>query len=286
MKTEVALKLAADSISQTGEDKYNSANVKLRIPKFEKENPEHKLYFETVARLTARSDVLTNNFVGNPSVYTRIFDKSGIVSYFLELTGNSKGFYDKGGEAFPATIPMLRGKLLDISKKFEQYKREKINEGKAKPTEMPTAMAEKQMVLFARLFVRTAEANELQSRMAKLARSEAKTHNENMLIRGPQGISKLNHGICSMMDGQVCRKIGDIVIITEPESPYCGMATADYLQHIFKPYRAAIMTEHLKDMAKYNAAVANGEKVSVPTPFKGGKSDLPEWPANVQKHKI
>lgn len=209
------------------------------------------------------------------------FDKNNILRLLKMKEGDERGRYTtNSGEIVQSELVALKFKIRDIDKKFKNFQQQTINEGREKPEKWPLELWEKKMKLEARYDVTLEEVQLLQNRLDEIVGQENSERARRVLRLQPRGTIQLRNGHPYQIDGQFCGIIDGVPVIDDVISPFDGYATADYLQHISKPWRLAC----LKLQDEYRKKVEAGEMRGPDVPVNI-KAPIPEMPKNVVNYK-
>jgi len=175
-------------------------------------------------------------------------------------------------------IPEAEGKIEAVEGDYQRWCRDQVNQGRAKPEGMPSGLAEEHDTLRARLDVLKEEAKAIGKVAAQKAKEQQKVDATKVLARGCRGQGKLRHGLLVALDGQSVGPGPDgLLVITDDRSPFNGMQTAHYFEHVAKPWRmqaATLVQERVDEAARRQVPIG-----TIPE----RKPPLPDWPENVPK---
>ena len=99
-----------------------------------------------------------------------------------------------------------------------------------------------------------------------------------------RGNALLRNGQLVSIDEQLTAFKDDILIISDPASPYNGMAVSDYRDHVVKPWtaeRRQMMIEKEKQRAKEILKTGKSDIEVHLSRRKIHPSTLPKWPVDV-----
>lgn len=238
---------------------------------------DQPVYAEFYAKFKNSSDILTPS--GN-------LDKRGMQHELYNLCGDDKGRIkvDQYTDGL-ALIPDVEEQIRNLHWKFEDYCKRKEREGFEVPDKMPPEMHNELMKLQARLDVYNLEKEALEQRLSEIQSVE----NPDCLKFGPVGSGQLLNGDLVAIDGQRVERLNGKLVITEPGSPYQGMAVVDYRKLVSDPW--------LKQQNdKLNALIKQRQEefklkgfsdIVIPTRRRSiSKESLPKWPEGVINYLI
>ncbi|NLT49699.1 MAG: hypothetical protein GXX85_02130 [Ignavibacteria bacterium] len=230
------------------------------------------IYAEFYAKFKNASDILTPS--GN-------LDKRGMQQELYNLLGDDKGRIkvDQYTDGL-ALIPDVEEQIRQLHWKYDEYCERRDREGYERPSEMPPEMHNELMKLQARLDIYNLEKEALEQQLSEIQSVE----NPDCLKFGPVGSGQLRNGDLIELDGQRVERINGKLVITEPGSPYLGMAVVDYRKLVSDPW--------LKQQNdKLNALIKQRQEefklkgfsdIVIPTRRRSiSKNDLPPWPEGV-----
>jgi hypothetical protein len=216
------------------------------------------------------------------------FDEQGIKTRLMEMQGNEHGkFWNPSSNSWePALILAAEQLEKDLQAEFTAYREKVINEGKRAPEVPPDDLRERMVRNQAKLIVLREDLDDLKTELVKV-QARTKTKDEYPLFPhgGPMGMGKLGgptekspYGVLVRIDGQTVKPdVNGVLCIADPRSRYNGMATADYIEFVVKPWRNdsarlvdQMRAEWLKDHP-HDPLPANPQ------------APWPEWPSNVPK---
>lgn len=250
---------------------------------------ENPVYDEHYVRVKNMSDILSPHNVA-PSVNTILFDINNLKGMRLRYIGDSKGKFIQYGEQFTAIIPSDKQRLAELEQKFQDYCDQKEQEGYPRPDEYPWEMANKRSILEATLDISLEELKKIEERIKDYEDKITVEANGRILKWGLECTAQLRKGLVAEIDGQkVVQLKNGLLVISEPLSPYHGMAVSDY-RAMAADWREKITLadrEKLKQMQA--SARANGNTVpksysSIPAGSVVKREKLPPFPANVKNH--
>lgn len=231
--------------------------------------PEYKFYNDQFDKFLILSNILNgDNPIGGRSI---IWDRAAIEAEIDRLTTK--------------LIPDIEKKLHELESSFNGHCEQQINRGYKKPERWPKDLLEPRLKFEAYMDITKREIEVLNEQLNKRFIEPIKQAEEKrMLERGPLGVAEMRGGILILMDGQACKKIDGVMVITSEKSPYKGMAVSDYREYVSKPWiisrrkRAAelekMKAEEILKNGYSNIVVSMGNKVI-------DKSSLPPWPDSV-----
>jgi len=187
------------------------------------------------------SQILAAEHGRTTALSINIYDKRSIQGHILTLKGDGdsgKFYYAEGQQYRDAAIPQQKLVFAEIAEKFADYQQKEVDEGKAKPTQMPPEMQAKQYKAEAAEDILKGELEFLEKRLKTLFSDKEEKISANLVLKdGSPGISKLLDGQIVILDGQQCSKNGEgVPIISDERSQYCGMSTSKYFEHIARPW--------------------------------------------------
>ena len=230
-------------------------------------DPKYRIYHDHFDNCRISSPILTPG--ERIDIHTTIMDQAGMQGLLVERIGDEEGNYLRNGHFYIALIPGIERSLEAVENNYQKYLKDLKDQGR-RPVEMyKTSFWEQKLKALAGLDVTLEEVELLEERLKAISDAKQAEVDNNVLRYGPIGAS-LNHGTRSpnpsqikYMDGQLCEYIGDLLCITDPRSPYAGMALCDY-----------------RDMVTAFKADRHEKALSILCQID--KNELPEWPSGVK----
>lgn len=245
---------------------------------------DQPVYAEFYAKFKNASDILTPS--GNLNSTSKVYDKRGIQSALYNLCGDDKGRIkvDQYTDGL-SLIPDVEEQIRNLHWKYEDYCERREREGFEVPDKMPPEMHNDLMKLQARLDVYNLEKEALEQRLSEIQ----SVANTDCLKFGPVGSGQLQNGDLVEIDGQRVERINGKLVITEPGSPYLGMAVVDYRKLVSDPWLKqqndelnALVNQRKKDFQEKGFS-----NVMIPSRRKAiSKESLPKWPEGCINHLI
>jgi hypothetical protein len=225
--------------------------------------PEFKTYSDYFDKYLIESTIL-NDRNQRINIHTQFADLNGMKSTLYQLQGDEKGRYTNSwGEEVYSFIRSAENQLSEIKIRFESYVNNRVAQGHAKPTQWPPELLKERLRLEAHIDVMNREAEWLRYAINNYKEKEAVKRSSKVLEYGPRGNGTLRNGQLCEIDGQLTAFKDDVLIISDPASPYNGMAVSDYRDHVVKPWTA--------DRRK---AMIEKEQQRAQDLLKKGKSDI------------
>jgi len=229
-------------------------------------------YNETYLALKFESPFL------NPKARERSFQESG---WHLE----GKNQLQARLKLFKAeTLAEHEDRVAALEQAFKRASQKAVNEGRRPLTEMPSALRRQWEVACARLDVAKEERDAIAKAAEKVEVAEQERSDDKVLQYGAVGISKLApfpdapYGRLIRIDGQhVKPDAKGVPRIADARSPYNGMATADYIDYIVRPWKQANSLQKREKLKKAREQGIPQEKVRI------GRAPLPPWPENIPR---
>lgn len=236
---------------------------------------EHPNYDKIYDKLKLQSPILNNQAITSYEYSGDLGDKDYLESLKLEWEGGENGVYYAidAREYKTARVPQAKAQIENIEKEWEVYKQQKVNAGRAEPKEYPHHIAEKMDAALARYDIAQMELEHVQRKLEAINRKKKKADKGNVLRRGAEGTGSLKGGVLAEVDGQnVEADEQGVLRIKDERSPYDGMKTADYFEHIVKPWKK----QRAKLRRQQREKVQNGDMhTGQRQPNK--KPPLPKW---------
>lgn len=199
------------------------------------------VYDEFYNRFRMQSAILK----GQNTFQMNISDKAGCESALSQLLGNSSkqpGYYhDANANKYKlALLPSLELDEKLLNQAWLDHQRKHVNSGR-RPLEdklqnWPQDLREKLLKTQARIDVAQEEVTALKKWL--LTFTDAKKKGRELLRYGPKGTFHTDiNGVIKDIDGQTVTMVNGWPTITEPDSPYNNVATADYFDTIIPAFR-------------------------------------------------
>lgn len=252
----------------------------------DKEN-KYEIYQTAYDRLKMESQFLNPSSM--PSVYSINIDRDrkGIESILRQLKGDERGLFFQPDATEPkwSYLKKAEERIKGINEEFKRLKQQKINEGRRPPKEMPAELQEQLLRGQAELDITLEEIEFLQKKLSNFVVSDQKELDDECLRRGPQGSGKLIGGLLVELDGQkVLPDDQGILRICDKRSPYNGLPTSDYFEHVVRPWHKIESKWRGEQTRLIRQARAierdGGDPRHAPLPKR---PPYPEWPANVPR---
>ncbi|MCF8307431.1 MAG: hypothetical protein K9I68_00325 [Bacteroidales bacterium] len=235
---------------------------------------QHPAYDKKYDKHRKESAILNNQFVEDFSVSGSLDDPVFLKSMRLEWEGRPEDgmfYYQERNENRDSKMNIAKAHLKDAETSWQEYQQEKVNAGRAKPTEYPPHIAEKMFKAEAYYDVTKLELDSIKRRLDKVQKEKEKIAKGRVLKHGLQGAGKMRGGVLCEIDGQNVEPDSKKVLrIKDERSPYNGMKTSDYFtlvstwklecRRLTKLERAKAKDEGKKSMMRANV-----------------KAPLPKW---------
>lgn len=190
-------------------------------------------------------------------------------------------------------IEQLSKELAQTKKDYQNREQSNLNVGLTLPVEMQEEYKHKCSQIELQIGAKKEELKAIQDHLDYLAKIKEEQERKKILPRGPRN-ARSGGANSLVIDGQRTAKLHGILCITEPHSPYCGMAILDYVERVVKPWkteqsrrerkqRKNIIQERVKDQVR-----ALGLD---PSPVKWHDygdlrtPSLPAWPEGVRNFR-
>jgi len=199
---------------------------------------EYKQYNDYFDRFLLNSNILNG---GNQaiSVHTEFHDLVTLKRILVQLEGDETGRYKSySGETVFSSISLAKKKLAAVQNQFDSYCDTREAQGHPRPKSWPSHLLDERLRCEARIDVLLREAEAVRDRIGQYQALEDTEHIKGVLAFGPRGNGRLREGILVEIDGQTCDYHNDVLIISDPNSPYHGMKVSDYREHISNPWLA------------------------------------------------
>ena len=253
----------------------------------------NRLEFETYSYFfdlyQEKSDIL-NAGAQEFNVHSTLWDRPNLIGRIVEIGGDDKGYVKYiSGEGIPCNIRDFENRLKEVKAKYKRFCDDRESQGYDRPTVEPPDTLKKRLQLEARLDVYKRELESLQDKLENYQEKEHVKANALMLSYGTLGSGRLFNGDLVEIDYQRCEKINDVLIITEPLSPYYGMRVADYRSHIVEPWCAERHKISRDAQKQFDAErIATGRSsIRVPNSLgvkRVSRESLPKWPKGVKNY--
>ena len=252
---------------------------------------DNSLYDKVYSRLRVQSWIL-NGGVRNQNFATagRMESEQAIMITKLSLIGSKEGkYYDaENQEWIIARVPYWKAVLEKVDADFKIYSQERVNQGYARPSEMPTNLAEKQAEAEAALDIIEDELALCNRLLKEYSEKVSVIRDENMLKRGLQQSGKLRGGFLVEMDYQrVGINADGILIIDDSNSPYDGMGVTDY-RALANKWMAEFQDKCSKAANERAEEIRRKGKSNIALPSRMDtipREQLPKWPNGVVNYK-
>lgn len=218
----------------------------------------------------------------NATTVDQMNSREGLNILLSEWRGDDSGFWNNGGVKVPSKLKIAELAIKNIQLSFETRQQRQVNSGRAVSKKMPPDMLDELHRAEAVVDIHLSEIAALEKRLSELVAVSDQSSKTKVLERGPGGSGQMKGGVLVLLDGQIIKQNSDgVLIIDDERSPYHGMETADYFEHIVKPWSAARDKLYTELCAKARIAVlagaAPGSQITRALPPN------PEWPENVKK---
>jgi hypothetical protein len=238
---------------------------------------KYPVYYDEFDRLQSASKIISSGAEVITNLGSILWDERNTRSELLEIQGNEEGKYLKGDLTYDASIPLVKQELNDIEKQFNNFIKQRLNEGKKKP-EWPPELLDKKYRTEAKLDCYLYEVDMLQAKIKKYEDAKQVVSDSQVLAQGPKGTSKLLNGEIVELDGQKVSKlfVDDeyLFIIDDNRSPYDGMSTIDYYSLVVLPWSIARFNSALRTKQEADKNHLDWDKI--PHGKKVGSNA--EWP--------
>lgn len=246
---------------------------------------EHKQYTDFFDKYLLDSTIL-NDRNQRINIHTQFADLNGMKSTLYQLVGDEKGRYtNPWGEDVFSFITSAENQLENIKTRFESYVSNRVAQGHAKPKEWPPELLKERLRLEAHIDVMNREAEFLRNEIANYKEKENTKRASKILEHGPLGNGVLRNGNLVSIDDQLTAFKDDVLIISDPASPYNGMAVSDYREHVVKPWtaqRRQMMIEKENQRAKEILKTGKSKIEVHLSRRKIHPSSLPPWPNGIK----
>jgi hypothetical protein len=218
-----------------------------------------------------------------PNVYSITWDEVYIKALLDKYKGVNDGKYLASNDKFmSAKIPAVLADLEAVEAEFERYQQSKVNQGFHKPKTMPTNLQKKKFTLEAEYDVVCEEAEEMEKFIDKIGKNKQKSRNEHVLRHGLEQISTGDP--VREIDGQPVTQIESILVIDCPESPYDGMAVADY-RILASKWRSELRKRQREVRKKREQEIKEKGYSSIKRNARVPRPKYPDWPDGVKNYK-
>jgi len=247
---------------------------------------EFTVYHSRFDLLRGQSSILnehkSRNFY-NPNLADKSELQSLLLRYQGVQSGDNKGYYyapdDRHWER--CKLLALKESITMIEKEWEAYRQRIVQEGRKRPEKMPSNLLIRLHEKQAEYDVAELECEEIQRRLKEFLKEEEKIHKSKVLKFGPHGQAKLAGGRIAILDGQRCGLSPEgVVVIIEKTSPFYGMSTVDYFEHIVTPWGLA-KKERRRQL---KCEVKQGKRDKMPAKYNAPWRRT--WPEGVRNHLI
>ncbi len=170
-------------------------------------------------------------------------------------------------------IPEHESQIAALEEAFKHASQAAVNAGRRPLKEMAPDMRERWEEANAALDIAREEADEIRKAIEKAQEVEQERSDGAVLKRGPEGSGQLRGGVLVLLDGQTVKPdVVGVLRIADERSPYNGMTTADYYDHVCMPWKHA----QAKRLAE---AHKKARELNVPvSEIACGREPMPPWP--------
>lgn len=274
---------------------YNIHTVKRKYLPIEK----YPVYNNLYNRLMLDSRILNGGSELIPSAFTELWDKRHLTETLKMYVGDASGFRENDGARQLALIPSCEMKLKQIEKRFEEYQLMRVNNGYARPKEMPLALQNEFYECEARLSILQGEKEVIENKLKQITDAAKKAEADLVLAFGLRCNANF-HGIgtsayqpevaLAQIDNQIVSQLKDgTLFIDDPRSPYDGMDLPTYRKLAKQWVQSRIDEDNqlLERMQK------EAKEQGLPKPYTTGKNlnskinkaSLPPFPSWAINHK-